>query len=306
MMDRERSLRAFEIALVISTIVHISLLLLLSRYRTSGEAEWDLQEVTFMDVTYRPEVARVLSQNPLPAGGGGQDAGDVAVPTYGTGVASEEVAPLDLSSTLERSESQARIELDRYELARDGEMDVIRIGGKGAAQTTEEILAQAPISLSRGSGSGSGAGMGLRGIPGVPQQPQPQLSIEHRPVAARARSALPPPPEQVQSTVQVPVSRGTSFQIAGPISQREIIKKVKPKYPKWALDQHISGTVTVRIWVLPNGQVKGIPQVLSSSGYPELDQVVVDAVRCWEFAPLGTGVKAEEQWGDITFVFQLS
>ncbi|MEN9978840.1 MAG: energy transducer TonB [candidate division WOR-3 bacterium] len=305
-MDRERPLRTFEIALVISAIVHISLLLLFSRYRTSGEAEWDLQEVTFMDVTYRPEVARVLNQNPLPSGGSGPNTGDVSVPTYAAGVASEEVVPLDLSSTLERSESQARIELDRYELARDGEMDVIRIGGKGAAQTTEEILAQAPISFSRGSGSGSGAGMGLRGIPGVPQPPQPQLTIEHRPVTARARSALPSPPEQVQSTVQVPVSRGTSFQIAGPISQREIIRKVKPKYPKWALDQHISGTVTVRIWVLPNGQVKGIPQVLSSSGYPELDQVVVDAVRCWEFAPLGTGVKSEEQWGDITFVFQLS
>ncbi len=305
-MDRERPLRTFEIALLISAIVHISLLLLLSRYRTSGEVEWDLQEVTFMDVTYRPEVAKVLNQNPLPSGGSGPTAGDMAVPTYAAGVASEEVAPLDLSSTLERSESQARIELDRYELARDGEMDVIRIGGKGAAQTTEEILAQAPISLSRGSGGGSGTGMGLRGIPGVPQQPQPQLTIEHRPVTARARSALPPPPEQVQATVQVPVSRGTSFQIAGPISQREIIRKVKPKYPKWALDQHISGTVTVRIWVLPNGQVKGIPQVLSSSGYPELDQVVIDAVRCWEFAPLGTGVKAEDQWGDITFVFQLS
>lgn len=305
-MERERPLRTFEIALVISAIVHISLLLLFSRYRASGEAEWDLQEVTFMDVTYRPEVARVLNQNQLSSGSSGPSTGDMTVPTYTAGVASEEVAPLDLSSTLERSESQARIELDRYELARDGEMDVIRIGGKGAAQTTEEILAQAPISLSRGSGGGTGAGMGLRGIPGVPQQPQPQLTIEHRPVTARARSALPPPSEQVQATVQIPVSGGTSFQIAGPISLREIIKKVKPKYPKWALDQHISGKVIVRIWVLPNGQVKGIPQVLSSSGYPELDQVVVDAVRCWEFAPLGPGVKAEEQWGDITFVFQLS
>lgn len=304
-MSRERPMRRFEIALLISAVVHLCLLLLLSRPRPITDAGWDLQQVTFLDVTYRPEVAKVINQSPLP-GGGGQSAENVPVPTYAAGVAAEEIAPLDLSSTLERSPSQARIELDRYELAREGEMDVIRIGGKGSAQTTEEILAQAPIALARNAGGGVGAGTGLRGIPGVPQPSQPQLTIEHRPVAARPRSTLPPPAQQATPAVQVPVARGTSFQIAGPISQREIIKKIRPKYPKWALDQHISGSVTVRIWVLPNGQVKGVPQILASSGYPDLDQVVVDAVRCWEFAPLGTGVKAEEQWGDITFIFQLS
>jgi TonB family protein len=301
--------RTFEIALLISAIVHIGAVLLISRSRPGTRTGWDLQEVSFLDVTYRPEVAKVLSQTPTAGGGGGGGGGyeNAAVPTYATGVSSEEVAPLDMSATLERSPSQARIELDRYELVRNDEMNVIRIGGQGSAQTTEEILAQAPIPLSRGSGSGSGAGMGLRGVPGIPQQQnQPQLTIEHRPLSKPASGVLPPAPAPSQPTVQAAPTRGTSFQIAGPISQREIIKKVKPKYPKWALDQHISGTVTVRIWVLPNGQVKGIPQVLSSSGYPDLDQVVVDAVRCWEFAPLGAGVKIEEQWGDITFIFQLS
>ncbi|MGB9741572.1 MAG: energy transducer TonB [candidate division WOR-3 bacterium] len=306
-MVNEYRYRTFEVAILISAVIHIGALVLLSRSRPTVRADWDLQQVSFLDVTYRPEVAKVLSQNPAPAVGGGGGYENAPVPTYATGSAGEEVAPLDMSTTLDRAPSQARIELDRYELARGGEMDVIRIGGKGSAQTTEEILAQAPISLARGPGSGGGAGMGLRGIPGVPQQSnQPQLTIEHRPLSKPGSSVLPPPPAPSQPTVQAPVTRGTSFQIAGPISQREIIKKVKPRYPKWALDQHISGTVTVRIWVLPNGQVKGVPQVVSSSGYPELDQVVVDAVRCWEFAPLGTGVKIEEQWGDITFIFQLS
>ena len=64
--------------------------------------------------------------------------------------------------------------------------------------------------------------------------------------------------------------------------------------------------MVVRIWVQPNGQVKGAPTVESSSGYPDLDQVVIDALRGWEFAPLAAGVKSEDQWGVITFKFMLS
>jgi TonB family protein len=305
-MFTERQFRGFELALLISAFLHIAGLLLLSRARTAIESGLDLQEVSFMDVTYRPEVAKVLTPARAPAGGGGI-AEPGAAPTYASGVAAEEVVPLDMSATLKRSQSQAKIELDRYELAREGDMDVIRIGGKGSSQTTEQILTQAPIALSKGQ-AGSGRGMGLSGVPGIPQtQVQPQISIEHRPLNKPTVSpTLPQLSSEPQPSIQGPVSKGTSFQIAGPISQREIIKKVKPRYPKWALEQHITGKVTVRIWVLANGQVKGVPQVLFSSGYPDLDQVVVDAVRGWEFAPLGSGVKAEEQWGDITFVFQLS
>ena len=106
--------------------------------------------------------------------------------------------------------------------------------------------------------------------------------------------------------MEAPVSRGSNFMVAGPISQREVTRKLVPRYPKWALERRVSGTVVVRIWVQPNGQVKGVPTVESSSGYPDLDQVVVDALHCWEFAPLGPGVKAEDQWGVITFKFTLS
>jgi TonB family protein len=94
--------------------------------------------------------------------------------------------------------------------------------------------------------------------------------------------------------------------VAGPISSRSITKKIVPRYPKWAVERRISGTVVVRIWVEPNGRVKGAPAVETSSGYPDLDQVVVDALRGWEFAPLGPEVKSEDQWGVVTFKFTLS
>lgn len=306
-MFSERRNWTLEITLLISAILHLGGIMAFSRSGRRTETGLDLQEVSFMDVTYRPEVAKVVAPTPAPGGGGGGEASGEVVPTYGAGVAAEEVAPLDMSATLERTPSQAKIDLNRYELDRGGDMDVIRIGGKASAQTTEEILAQAPISLARGP-AGAGARTGLRGVPGVPQPSmQPQLSIEHRPLTKPSTGpVLPKMTPQTPTAIQAPVNKGTSFQIAGPISQREILNKVKPKYPRWALEQRISGTVTVRIWVMPNGKVKGVPQVISSSGYPDLDQVVVNAVQEWEFAPLGAGVKAEDQWGDVTFIFQLS
>lgn len=305
-MFAERRNWALEITLLISAVLHLSGIILFSRSHSAVDTGFDLQEVSFMDVTYRPEVAKIVSSTPTIPGGGGGKVSDGLTPTYASGVAAEDVAPLDMTATLNRPTSQARIELERYELARSGEMDVIRIGGKGSAQTTEEILAQAPISLARSERGTRSSGSGLKGVPGVPQT-QPQLTIEHRPLSKPStETKLPHLAPQSQPSIQVPVTSGTSFQIAGPISEREIVNKVKPNYPRWALAQRISGTVKVRIWVMPNGKVKGMPQVLSSSGYPELDQVVVNAVREWMFAPLAPGVKSEDQWGDITFIFQLS
>jgi TonB family protein len=256
-----------------------------------------------MDVTYRPEVAKILAKSAIPGGGGTAEMTSTA-PTYASGVASDEVPAIDMSASLERDNSQAKIDLDRYELDRGEGMDVIRLGGSGSTKSTDEILAQPKVALARGLARAGGA-PGLTGMPGVPQ-PQAQLTIESRPLSKPTPRALPTVATQDLPRVEAPVARGTNFMVAGPISQRQINRKVIPRYPKWALDRRISGTVVVRIWVQPNGQVKGAPAVECSSGYPDLDQVVVDALRGWEFAPLGSGVKSEDQWGVITFKFTLS
>jgi TonB family protein len=307
-MFEEKGLRGIDISVVLSVVLHALLLLLFSRAAPRARsATEDLKQVTFMDVTYRPEVAQLLPKAAFTAGGS-SDLPETSVPTYASGVAAEEVPAIDMSATLERDQSQASIDLDRYELDRgEGGMDVIRLGGSSSGKTTEEILAQPKVELARGLGNrGQGQGIpGLRGYPGV-AQPQAQLSIEHRALEKPAARALPQMPTQDMPKVEAPVAQGSQFMIAGPISQRQISRKVVPKYPRWALDRRISGTVVVRIWVLPNGQVKGVPTVETSSGYPDLDQVVVDALRGWEFAPLGSGVKAEDQWGVVTFKFALS
>jgi TonB family protein len=302
MVFQDKATRRIDIAIGVSLLLHVGGLLLASRPGRAVESAADLQEVSFMDVTYRPEVAKLLPRSAIPGGGGSADAS--TAPTYASGISSDEVPALDLSATLDRDNSDAKIDLDRYELDRGDGMNVIRLGG-GTSKSTDEILAQPKVALARGLDRSGAAGPGLRGIPGVPQ-PQAQLSIESRPLAKPAARSLPQVPTADLPQAEAPVSRGSNFMVAGPISQREITRKVVPRYPKWALERRISGTVVVRIWVQPGGNVKGVPTVESSSGYPDLDQVVVDALRGWGFAPLGAGVKSEDQWGVITFKFTLS
>lgn len=301
MLSQKKS-PSFDIAVAASAVVHAGLFIVFSQSGPPPSDCASLQEVTFMDVTYRPEVAKVMPQ--IQPGGGGNF--DAPVPTYASGIAADDVPAIDMSATLERDASQAKIDLDRYELDRGDGMDVIRIGGKGSDQSTEDILAQPKVALSRGLSRDGAAGPGgLRGYPGV-KAPQAQLQIEHRQLAKPKARALPQMSTKDLPQVSGPVKKGTNFMVAGPISQREIVRKSMPRYPKWALERRISGTVVVRLWVMPNGSVKGTPQVETSSGYPDLDQVVVSALKAWEFAPLGSGVKSEDQWGVITFKFTLS
>jgi protein TonB len=79
--------------------------------------------------------------------------------------------------------------------------------------------------------------------------------------------------------------------------------KVLPKYPAWCLQKGISGVVKVRIWVEASGSVREGTLVEISSGYPDLDQAVVNALKKWRFAPLPKNVVQETQWGIITFRF---
>ena len=308
MFEDRPALRTY-LSLVVAVALHIGGVFLISRPAAHGESAADLQEVSFMDVTYRPEVAKVLPKAAVPDGAGGQAAPadfGAGAPAYGSGGANES-GPIDMTASIARDNSQARIDVDRYELDHGEGMDVIRLGGTNTAKSTEEILAQPKVQLARGLARGGtgGGGYGLRGMPGV-AQPQAQLTIEHRELSKPTANALPAPTGEELPKVEAPVSRGTNFTVAGPISQREITKKLVPRYPQWALERRVSGTVVVRIWVQPNGQVKSAPTVESSSGYPDLDQVVVDALRGWEFAALGPSVKSEDQWGIITFKFVLS
>jgi TonB family protein len=291
------------IAIILSAVIHLGSMFGASTFKPAAvKPGEDLIQVDVYDITRRPEVAKVVPKQEL-GGGGSPGPADASTMSY-TPSGTPDGPTINLQDALDRSPSQAKIDLSRYDLDRSGAgMDMVYLGGKGGSQSTDEILSQPAIALTRAPGRGGGGD--ARGVPGIPQ-PTAQLTIEHRELAKPAARSLPAIENQDLPKVEAPVSRGTNFTVAGPISRREITRKLVPRYPKWALERRVSGTAVVRIWVQPNGQVKGAPTVESSSGYPDLDQVVVDALRGWEFAALGPGVKSEDQWGVITFKFVLS
>jgi TonB family protein len=296
--------KRIDYAIVISICLHILLFFLFTRAQKAQRDYADINQVTFIDQTYRPQVAKILPKSPVPAGSeSGNEKG--LVPETPTLVGSEPVSSIDLSNKLDRS--QAQIDLNRYEIDRtNSQLDVIRIGNQSDGKSTEEILLEKPVQLSKGLGHGTGV-PGLTGYPGVAVYEEPQIQIEHKSLEKPKVQIV---PEKTKIEVQEPIStepvHGTNISIAGPISQRLILSKVLPQYPEWALTRGISGIVIIRIWVMPGGEVKESITIEQSSGYPEFDQLVVNALRRWKFAPLDKSVVQEVQWGVITFRFCLT
>ena len=63
-----------------------------------------------------------------------------------------------------------------------------------------------------------------------------------------------------------------------------ILRQTEPAYPETLRQQRIEGRVAVRMLVLEDGSV-GDANVVSSSGYGEMDEAALDAVRQWQFVP---------------------
>ena len=84
---------------------------------------------------------------------------------------------------------------------------------------------------------------------------------------------------------------------------RRLLHKTMPQYPAWAEKQGVEGEVVVEVTVLPNGMVKSEVSVLRTSGFKELDHLVLEAVKEWAFEELPPGAPAVEQKGRIHFNF---
>jgi TonB family protein len=139
--------------------------------------------------------------------------------------------------------------------------------------------------VNRGTGRGSGIGSGIEGVPSASRQ------LETESVGTGAART-----KQTQK----------GFQLEGPLGNRGIVKKVIPQYPAWAEEQGIVGSVQLYFTVTPDGSVRPSIQVRKTTGYPNLDQLGIDALKQWKFAPLNTPDEGNGQWGLITFNFSLA
>lgn len=139
----------------------------------------------------------------------------------------------------------------------------------------------------RGSGVGSGAGEG----PAVPNAPpveeparpapapqKPAPPVPAAPVVAPVFHAEPPPAVAPPPAPTPKVHRPARALPHGP-----------PDYPASARRAGHTGTVIVALTVGADGRTSNV-RVQSSSGYRELDDAAVEAVRHWRFSPALDGV----------------
>ncbi len=218
---------------------------------------------------------------------------------------------VDLSSTdlSQIAETQAEIDLSDEGLSDVGVADVVVSVGPSGGSSIEQILSQEAVpAISLGGGGiegGGGGGLGIGadvggGIGGGGGGPSIELSesqIEVQPEinVQPTKPVVAPPPVASKAPVN-------PLQLEGEVANRPIVRKVLPKYPKRARRMGWEGTVVLAFSVDENGNVYDI-QVIRSSGYPDLDQAAIAALRQWKFAPKPG--KPEEK-GRLTVRFTLT
>lgn len=94
-----------------------------------------------------------------------------------------------------------------------------------------------------------------------------------------------------------------AVELSGPLAHRKVLSVVLPSYPEWAKARGVEAEVVIRFFVSPEGRVLDKMYVERTSGYKELDDLSLEALRGWVFAPVEGG--EADQWGFITFRFRL-
>lgn len=81
-------------------------------------------------------------------------------------------------------------------------------------------------------------------------------------------------------------------------------RNTAPPYPRLARVQGWQGTVLVRAWVAPSGEVDSI-RVAESSGRGILDQAAAAAVQGWKFRPARRKGQAVASTVEVPITFQI-
>jgi len=102
------------------------------------------------------------------------------------------------------------------------------------------------------------------------------------------------------SGTAIPIQR-PAFIIMGDLKDRQLIYREKPDYPAMLRKRGVEGTVQLRFTVTSAGNVKDI-SIEKSSGYLEMNQAAIAALRKWAFVPLD---RFEDQEGTIILTFAL-
>src|SRR5687767_6306677 len=139
--------------------------------------------------------------------------------------------------------------------------------------------------------------------------PAPEVMTEAPPIEVPMPEVefeveTPPPPIQA-----APADAAPAIATPGPVMQDEELQASRsltpPIYPSASRKLGEEGTVTLMIYVHPDGSV-GEVRVHKSSGHPRLDQAAVQAAqKGWRFRPAKQGGSAVASWGRYAVTFQL-
>lgn len=83
--------------------------------------------------------------------------------------------------------------------------------------------------------------------------------------------------------------------VSAGVSQSLLVDKVAPQYPPDARDQHIQGTVLLKVKIDKQGSVYNVELI---SGHPQLAPSAIEAVKQWKYKPYllnGNPVEVETQ-----------
>jgi periplasmic protein TonB len=104
----------------------------------------------------------------------------------------------------------------------------------------------------------------------------------------------PPVQQQRQQPRRVRISQG--------VAERNIVKKVQPKYPSEAREKHVQGSVLIQVVISKTGDVTNTRVI---SGDELLAPSAVEAVTQWKYKPYTLNGQPIEVETQIIINFQL-
>jgi periplasmic protein TonB len=125
--------------------------------------------------------------------------------------------------------------------------------------------------------------------PEVPVIPEPDIVVENVP----------------QQTAVQAVTTDTAQPVSEVVDEKiRVLQNYEPPYPPGALRREEEGTVYVRITVTPQGRVTDA-SIERSSGFNELDQTALKAIRNWRFAAAKRGGQSVATSAVVPVVFKI-
>jgi len=95
-----------------------------------------------------------------------------------------------------------------------------------------------------------------------------------------------------------------SEEVNGELKRSVLVKPKLPEYPEWAKKLGSDFEVELKFLILSDGTV-GTVDKITSSGYPELDEIGIRYIRKWKFMALPDGAAQDKQWATIKLNFKI-